>query len=187
MVSKEQLHATFSALSTEKLMEIIDNKFGFTELAITVAIEELSHRTVSEEEVRNYKFKQLKKLNTYIKNNIWAGLNISQMNMFYFIWLPLFTIVFKQNFRQEGCALKLRQANYYSLIGFLMFVLVALLFNHVSNATLIAIWIGGFIPAYTFDDFFNRHKQVRKLEKIFGANDAAVPAQEPEMEYRTIE
>jgi hypothetical protein len=187
MVSKEELHVTFSALSTEKLMEIIDNKFGFTELAITVAFEELSSRKVTEEEVRNYKFKQLKKLNTYIKNNVWAALNISQKNLFYFIWLPIFTIIFKENFRQEGFTLKVRQANYYSLAGFLAFIVIALLFNRVSNITLIAIWIGGFIPAYAFDDFFNRQSQIKKLQKIFSSNVVAEPAQEQAMEYRTTE
>jgi hypothetical protein len=187
MVSKEELHVTFSALSTEKLMEIIDNKFGFTELAVTVAFEELSGRKISEEEIRNYKFKQLKKLNTYIKNNIWAALNISQKNLFYFIWLPLFTIVFKQNFRQEGFALKLRQANYYSLAGFLAFIVVAFLFNRVSNTTLIAIWIGGFIPAYAFDDLFNRQSQIKKLQKIFSANVVTEPVPEQAIEYRTTE
>src|SRR5471030_85179 len=103
MVSKEELQGTYAALPTEKLMEIIDNKFGYTELAVTVAFEELSSRKISEEEIKSYKSKQLAKLNNYIKKNISDDLSLSQKNLFYFIWLPLFTFPFKQNYREEGC------------------------------------------------------------------------------------
>ncbi len=59
MVSKEELKGTFSMLPTEKLMEIIDNKFGYTELAVSVAFEELAGREITEEEIKNYKSKQI--------------------------------------------------------------------------------------------------------------------------------
>ncbi|MDB5137826.1 MAG: hypothetical protein JWP37_4429 [Mucilaginibacter sp.] len=168
MVSKDELQGTYAALSTEKLMEIIDNKFGYTELAVTVAFEELSSRKISEEEIKSYKSKQLAKLNNYIKKNISDDLSLSQKNLFYFIWLPLFTFPFKQNYREEGCALKVKQANYYSLFGFLFFALTAFLSVRFSNLFAAALWIGGFIPAYLLDEFFNRQRQIKKLQRLFG-------------------
>ena len=78
MVSKEELQVTFSSLPTEKLMEIIDNKFGYTELAVSVAFEELAGRKISEDEIKNYKFKQIEKLNNYIRKNIAHDLTLSQ-------------------------------------------------------------------------------------------------------------
>jgi hypothetical protein len=178
MVSKEELQGTFATLPTEKLMEIIDNKFGYTELAIAVAFEELAQRKISEEEVKNYKSKQIEKLNTYIKKNISDDLSLSQKNLFYFIWLPLVTFPFKQNYRQAGCALKVKQANYYSLFGFLFFVLTAFLSVGFSNLFAAGLWLGGFIPAYLLDEFFNRKKQIKKLQKLFGPIDPTESRQE---------
>src|ERR1700744_785645 len=107
MVSKEELQGTFAALPTEKLMEIIDNKFGYTELAVSVAFEELASRKISEEEIKNYKTKQIEKLNNYIRKNISHDLAFAEKNLFYFIFIPLFTVTFRQNFKEKGYKLKM--------------------------------------------------------------------------------
>lgn len=156
-------------LPTEKLMEIIDNKFGYTELAVSVAFEELASRKISEEEIKNYKFKQIQKLNSYIQKNISHDLAFAQKNLFYFFFIPVFTFPFRQNFREKGFKLKIRQANYYSFFGFLFFSFSALfLYQGLSNLFVIAFWLSGFIPAYMMDEFFNRQRQIRKLQKLFG-------------------
>ena len=178
MVSKEELQGTFATLPTEKLMEIIDNKFGYTELAVSIAFEELASRKISVEEIKNYKSKQIEKLNNYIKKNISDSLTLSQKNLFYFIWFPLFTFPFKQNYRLEGCALKVKQANYYSLLGLLFFILAAFLSYRFSNLFAAAVWIGRFMPAYLMDEAFNKQKQIKKLQRIFGENDPAESGQE---------
>lgn len=169
MVSKEELKSTFAMLPTEKLMEIIDNKFGYSELAVSVAFEELASRKISEEEITNYKFKQIEKLNNYIKKNISHDLAFSQKNLFYFIFVPILTVPFRQNFREKGFKLKIKQANYYSFLGFIFFALSALFLSRgLSNLFVAAFWISGFIPAYLMDEFFNRQRQIRKLQRLFG-------------------
>jgi hypothetical protein len=178
MVSKEELQGTFATLPTEKLMEIIDNKFGYTELAVSVAFEELASRKISEQEIKNYKTKQIEKLNNYIKRNISDDLTLSQKNLFYFIWIPLLTFPFKQNFREKGYALKVKQSNYYSLFGFFFFLLTASLSVGLSNLFAIALWIAGFIPAYLLDEYFNRQRQIKKLQKLFGPLDPSESTQE---------
>ncbi|HVS93333.1 MAG TPA: hypothetical protein VHB54_09490 [Mucilaginibacter sp.] len=169
MVSKKELQSLYSTLPTEKLMEIIDNKFGYTELAVSVAFEELAGRKISEEEIKSYKSKQIEKLNSYIRKNISNDLSLSQKNLFYFIFIPLLTWPFKQGFREKGYRLKTKQATYYSMFGFAFF-LVGLVFalQGYSNLFVIALWIGGFIPAYLMDEFFNRQRQIKKLQEIFG-------------------
>src|ERR1700710_761087 len=102
MVSKDELKGTYAMLPTEKLMEIIDNKFGYSELAVSVAFEELASRKISEEEIKNYKFKQIEKLNNYIKKNIAHDLEFAEKNFFYFIFVPLFTSIFKRGFSDNG-------------------------------------------------------------------------------------
>jgi hypothetical protein len=179
MVSKEELMVTYSSLPTEKLMEIIDNKFGYTELAVSVAFEELASRKISEEEVKNYKSKQIEKLNNYIRKNISHDLSFSQKNLFYFIFLPLLTAPFRQSFREKGFRLKIKQANYYSLIGFLFAGLSTLfVLQGLSNLFVAAFWMGGFIPAYMMDEYFNRQRQIKKLQKIFGPIEVEESRQE---------
>jgi hypothetical protein len=179
MVSKEELKGTFSMLPTEKLMEIIDNKFGYSELAVSVAFEELAGRKISEDEIKSYKFKQLEKLNSYIEKNILHDLVFSEKNLFYFIFLPILTSPFRQNYKEKGYKLKIKQANYYSLFGFLFFAFSALfLYKGLSNLFVAAFWLGGFIPAYLMDEVFNRQRQIRKLQRLFGRIDPEGAGQE---------
>jgi hypothetical protein len=169
MVSKEELKGTYAMLPTEKLMEIIDNKFGYTELAVSVAFEELASRKISEEEIKNYKFKQIEKLNNYIQKNISHDLALAQKNLFYFLFIPIITFPFRQSFREKGFKLKIIQSNYYSVFGFMFFLIAGLcLLQGLSNLFAAAIWIGGFIPAYLMDEFFNRQRQIRRLQRLFG-------------------
>ena len=172
MVSKEELKGTYAMLPTEKLMEIIDNKFGYSELAISVAFEELASRKISEEEIKSYKFKQIEKLNNYIRKNISHDLAFAQKNLFYFIFIPILTFPFRQSFREKGYKLKIKQANYYSLFGFVFFAFSAFfLYQGMSNLFVAAFWLAGFIPAYLMDEFFNRQRQIRKLQQLFGPLD----------------
>lgn len=170
MVSKDELKGIYAMLPTEKLMEIIDNKFGYTELAVSAAFEELAGRSISEEEIKKYKFKQLEKLNKYIKNNISHDLAFTEKNLFYFLFIPLFTFPFKHSFKEKGYQLKIRQANYYTLVGFIFFAVASwFLYRGMSNLFVLAFWLGGFIPAYMMDEFFNRQRQIRKLQRLFGS------------------
>ncbi len=179
MVSKQELQITFSSLPTEKLMEIIDNKFGYTELAVTVAFEELASRKISEEEIKVYKTKQVEKLNSYILKNIAHDLSLSEKNLFYFIFIPLLTSPFRLSFKEKGLRLKVMQSNYYSLFGFVFFLISAYFLSRgMSNLFVAAFWMGGFIPAYLMDEFFNRQRQIRKLQRIFGITEAEDSAQE---------
>ena len=179
MVSKQELQVTYSSLPTEKLMEIIDNKFGYTELAVSVAFEELAGRKISEEEVKNYKSKQIEKLNNYIRKNISHDLTLSQKNLFYFIFIPLLTAPFRQSFKEKGFRLKIKQSNYYSLFGFIFFCLSAMFLEQgLSNLFVAAFWMGGFIPAYLMDEFFNRQRQIKKLQRMFGPSEEEESTQE---------
>jgi hypothetical protein len=172
-MTREELQQTYSKLPTEKLLEILDRKFDYTELAVSVALEELGSRKVSEEEIKNYKTEQINKVETFIKKNISDDLTLLQKNLFYFLWLPILNFAFKMNFGQDGYVLKLKQANYYSLLGFIFFMvagIVSVIFD-LSDLSSLAIWILGFVQSYFFDEYFNRQKQIEKLRKVFGVED----------------
>lgn len=177
-MTSEELKKTYSALSTKELLQIIDNKFDYTELAVSIAIAELSTRQVSEEDIRQYKKEQVEKAVNFIKRNISDDLTLWQKNFFYFLWFPLINFPFKQNFRDDSRILKLKQANYYSVAGFALFLLtefVSGMFN-LSSLISLAVWIICFVPVYAFDETFNRQNQIRRLQKLYANRE---PAAEP--------
>jgi hypothetical protein len=169
-MTREDLQEQYATLSTNELLEIIDRKFDYTELAVTVALEEIGRRNLSEENIREYKEEQEAQAKSFIKKNIVDDLNLLQKIFFFFIWLPLLNFPFKQNFRDGNYILKLKQANYYSLLGFVFMALTAISagFAPQSNLTAFTIWFLSFLPAYGFDEYFNRKRQIRKLRSMFG-------------------
>ncbi|MBK7442041.1 MAG: hypothetical protein IPI65_11010 [Bacteroidetes bacterium] len=88
-MTREELQETYSKLSTQELLEILDEKFSYTETAVTVALEEISKRNVSEDDIKNYKNDQIEKAVKRIRYNIVDDLNFLQKNLFFFIWFPL--------------------------------------------------------------------------------------------------
>jgi hypothetical protein len=169
-MTREDLQEQYASLSTNELLEIIDRKFDYTELAVTVALEEIGRRNLSEENIREYKEEQVAQAKSFIKKNIVDDLNVIQKILFFFIWLPLLNFPFKQNFRDGNYVLKLKQANYYSLLGFVFMALTLIstgFFPH-SALTDFTIWFLGFLPAYGFDEYFNRKRQIRRLRSMFG-------------------
>jgi hypothetical protein len=178
-MTPEELKITYSTISTKELLEIIDNKFDNTELAVSIALAELSTRQVSEQDIKNYKEEQIEKAVKFIKRNISDDLTFLQKNLFYFIWFPFINFAFKQNFRDDSYILKLKQANYYSLFGFILFMLSGFVSGiyGFSNLTSLAIWIIGFVPAYAFDETFNRQNQIKRLKALYGNPETEVETQ----------
>jgi DNA-directed RNA polymerase subunit K/omega len=167
-MTREELQKTYSKLSVQELLEIVDNKFDYTETAVKVALEEIAKRNISETDIKDYKTEQIEKVTKVIKQYILDDLTLIQKNFFFFIWIPLVTFPFKQNFSDDGYILKLKQANYYSLLGFIFFMItgIASAVYDLANLTSLGIWILSFLPAYSFDEFFNRGRQIKKLKKI---------------------
>jgi len=178
MVTKEDLQHKYRQFTTERLLEIIGNAANYTELAVKVAIAEFESRNVSEEEMTAYHTKQVndkvKSFYTYIESNINIELDFFHKLLFFFFFLPPLTFSFKLGYRRQGFRLKLRQSNYYSLIGFVSLMLVVVMvvnFNlDISDATTLGIWMIFFIPAYLLDGFFNRKARVKKTKKILWEN-----------------
>ncbi len=172
-VSAEELRQSYSKFSIGQLLEILDNKFEHTELAVTIAIAELSKRNVTEEDIKSYKENLINQAEIFVDRNIVDDLNLLQKHLFYFLWVPVLNTTFKQNFAEDGYALKLKQANYYALLGFIFFVLsviISIQFNFPVLTTL-AIWLIGIIPAYAFDELFNRQQQIKRLIAKFSKHE----------------
>ena len=126
-MTKEELQETYSKLSTSELMEIVDRKFSYTEIAVIVAMEELSKRNVTETDIQAYKKEIVDKIGQEIKKNVDDDLTLFQKNFFFFIFIPIINFALKRNFEDDGFILKLNQAKYYSLLGFIFLIVSALI------------------------------------------------------------
>lgn len=168
MPTREDLLNRYSGLRTEELFHIIENRFDYTEVAVSVAWEELSKRNMTEEEVSSYRDFEIRQAEEFIEKNIVDDLSFLQKNFFYFLWFPLITFPFRHHFRQYGYFLKLRQATYYSLCGFLSFLVSAAFSNLMQLKALpsLGVWMVGFMTASAFDEFFNRRKNIKRLERL---------------------
>ncbi len=167
MVTKEDLQSKYDKLSTEELLRIIDDKHSYTDLAVSVAISELARRNVMEEEIINYKAKQMDELQQYVRANVVDYLKVWQKVLYYVFFLPILNFPFKRNLAEDGYVLKLKQATYYSWTGFLGLLLAGVLTIGTGNITALLIWSVVFIIAYIYDEQFNRQKLINKLKRIF--------------------
>jgi len=169
-MDREALQTQYATLPTSELLEIVDRKFDYTELAVTVALEEIGKRNISESDIKEYKEEQIARVKTCIRKNVYDDLNLAQKILFFFIWLPLLTFPFRQNFREDDYVLKLKQANYFSLLGFLSMMLIGFssVYYDPSNLTVFTIWFLSFLPAFAFDEFFNRKRLIQRLNRLFG-------------------
>jgi len=170
MITKEELEKRYVTLSNNELLEIIEDKFSYTELAVIVALEEISRRKLNESDIKKYKENAFEDAKMFIKKNIEDDLTFLQKNIFFFLWIPFLNFLFKRSFIDDGYILKIRQANYYSWCGFIFFIIDAILQSQfkLSNSIFWIIWILSFLLPYYYDEFFNRKNQIKKLNKLFG-------------------
>lgn len=172
-MTREDLEEQYAALSTNELLEIIDRKFDYTDLAVTIALAEISKRNISEDALKEYKDLQISRAKDFIRKNIADDLNVGHKIFFYFIWLPILNFAFRQNYRDGNFVLKLSQARYYSLLGFLFAMGAGIISGcyDLSTLTAFTIWFLSFLPAYAFDEFFNRKRLIQRLRIRFGSED----------------
>ena len=173
MVTKEELHEKYSELSNGELLEIIDNKHGYTDVAVSVALSEISKRDIDEKQIAQYKEKQLYHLEDVIEKNFTDDLAVYQKLLFYLFWLPLLTFTFKNNYAREGNMLKLRQASFYSWCGFGIAVLTAILemlidLSNLSSGIFMIICFPGILY---YDLTIRKPKLYALLFSLFGQAD----------------
>lgn len=172
MITREDLEKRYTSLSNKELLEIVEDKFAYTELAIVIALEEISRRKLDENDIKKFKEGSLEKLQTLVDKCIFDDLTFLQKIMFFFLWFPFLNFIFKRNFIENDFILKLKQANYYSWCGFIFCIVTMIIKSQFNLPELFWVsWIISFLIAYEYDEFFNRKNQIEQLKKIFGDHD----------------
>lgn len=170
-VTKEDLQEKYSQMETGNLLEITANKLDYTELAVSVALEELKNRKVSPENINNYKSVLNYRPNDEHIENYLIDLNFFQKLGYYFLLVPLFkyrisySFSFKNDFRTNSYVLKSQQANYYVVVG-VSFLIIAGISSNVFNLSFLYLWLSGFVLSYLFDIGFNKARQINNIQEI---------------------
>lgn len=153
-MTKEELEKKYETLSNSELMDIIQDKFSYTEMAILVAMSEVSKRNLNEDDIKQYKVEKEKEIRDFVIKNIADDLSFSK-NFFFYIWIPFFNFPLKRTFMDGGFELKLKQANYYSWFGFIFLVLITGFGSNyeISTLTTLIVWMLTFVIAFLFDEF----------------------------------
>ncbi|UKJ07882.1 hypothetical protein [Solitalea lacus] len=167
MSEKEDLTELYARYTNEELLDLLNARENYTDLAVRVAFEELKNRNLGEQEIKDYITSKFKKAEQFIAENIHNELSLQLKSYFYFFWLPIFTFPFQLNYKEERLILKLKQSNFYSLMGFCFFTIgtIGYLFLGFSLLSALAIWVGGIIMAMVLDHRFNRNKIIRDFER----------------------
>jgi len=174
MVTKESLNEQYVKMSTADLLEIAKDKTGYTELANTVALEELKRRKVTTEEIDNYK-PLMRRISVLTMENCLIDLEFpKKLLYFYILWFPIIRGFYSPNFMQNGYILKQDQSNYYRILGAISIVATIIIANYICYNSIIAflvIWIVLFLFSYLFDIYYNRQRQMRKIQKVIDSGE----------------
>jgi hypothetical protein len=155
MITKQDLQEKYAAYSLPELLEVVENKHNYTDLAVVVAIEEISKRNVTEEQIASAKEEQALEIKEMVKKNYVDRLSVSQKHIFFFLfWFPFLTAAIKLNFAEDGSQMKLKQARYFSWLGVISMV-VASLAGYNFNISFWLILIPEFAVTLIFDGVFN--------------------------------
>jgi hypothetical protein len=168
MATEEELREKYTGLETVDLLHIMAHKNDYTDVAVSVASEELTKRKVPQNEIDDYQsqvVEQKKQVNT---DNYFIDLSLFQKIGNYFLIIPLVKLRFRwlgmKSAMSDGYALKYQQQNYYSIVGFSLFV-VSILSTNLYRESFLYIWISGFLVAYLFDVGYNKNRQIYILQE----------------------
>jgi len=176
IMTRQELQEAYASYSTNQLLEILDNKFHYTELAVSVALEELGKRKPDENDIAAYKEEREAVLLQSIHYNYIEGLSIGQKILFFFLFIPFIRGIIAQNFIDDGKILKLKQASYYSWTGFILLMLIvlisSLLIDHgVSSLAVFSIWFLSFLIPYALDEKYIRPAQISRIRRELGIKE----------------
>lgn len=168
MVSKEDLENRFANFSNKELLDIIENKFKYTDLALSVALSELSKRQINAHDFENYKKEQINEWSNKFEKLTLIELSFFQKILFYVLCFSFLNFIFKRNLDDDGFELKLFQADYYSNFG-IVFLIISVLLGSIKifSDFVYVIFIIGFVIAYLFDEYFNREKLIEIIKKKY--------------------
>ncbi|HOX81832.1 MAG TPA: hypothetical protein PLJ60_05330 [Chryseolinea sp.] len=160
MQTKEKLSKLYSKLPDKKLLDIVNDKDQYTDIALNIALEEIRKREIKTDQVQDYIENKI--LETKISEHV-ASIELTFLEKvkFFCIWfLPFIEVAFRMNLIEDGLKTKVKQSRVFSTVGFLTFMLTGFLgviFEH-SNFESFSIWFLFFVLTYFIEKRFRKTK-----------------------------
>jgi hypothetical protein len=89
MVTEQDLQEKYAGMQTDDLLEITANRPDYTDLAVSVALDELKRRKIPEGEIRNYKSVITHEIDQNVLDNYLIDLSFFQKLEFFTVIIPL--------------------------------------------------------------------------------------------------
>jgi len=179
MVDRESLQEKYAKMDTDDLLEITSNKTDYTELAVSVALEELKKRNVPESEIKSHVSILAYNPDQKTIDNYFVDLNIFQKAVSYFLLVLFYKMIIHRFYRYNAApnlyearyVLKTQQANYYMIAG-IIFLIIGVVLSNTYKANFLIIWFSGFVISFLFDIGYNKNRQISQIqEKVDQGND----------------
>jgi len=151
MRTKEDFIKKYASYSNDRLLDILRKHYEYTEQSLQAAKSVIEDRGISIEEVHEYTadFEIRKRI---LEKVATIPLALWEKIMFFLLWIGpgFFGNVFGLNYAADGLRKKLKQRRYYSIAGFISFIVAAsaYLVFHRSEIAAIAVLTAFFPAAY---------------------------------------
>src|ERR1700722_1034770 len=160
----EEIQQQCESLSNEQLFLVVNNKRLYTEKIVRVAYQEIRKRGLSKQEVKEIEKAQAQQARV-ITGDIHEDIFLLEKVGFYFLGLfRFFNALVLRDYKRRGFALKVRQAQYYILLGvaFLFLALFIAKYFHAYAAAAI-IWPSGFLFTHFFNRYYFKAATIKRL------------------------
>src|ERR1700743_305384 len=112
MISRESLIEKYVKMEDADLLIILASKDDYTEMAKSVAYDELLRRGIYDSDIKELLSGVSYEYSPIILKNYKTDLKLWQKIAFFLIWFPYIRKMLNYNFHEQGFVLKSRQANY---------------------------------------------------------------------------
>lgn len=141
-ISKEEIQKRYSSFSDKDILEIIANKNDYTEVAISVAYEELNKRNIALEDAESYSQEVKEEKKRIIENKRLGFISKLFYYLFSFTGMGFLTAYLnREDYKKKGSVYKGKQILYYSLfgVGFMFFSIFSSFFEPLKAVALIIL------------------------------------------------
>jgi hypothetical protein len=160
----EEIQQQCETLSNEQLFLIVNNKRLYTEKIVGVAYQEIKKRGLSKRET-----KEIKKVQALQSRIITGDIHediflLEKIGFFSLGFLRVLNALILRDYKKKGFVLKVRQAQYYILLGVAFLLIAVFLGRHFNSFSVGAIiWASGFLCCHLFNKYYFKAATIRRL------------------------
>lgn len=161
----EEIQQQCETLSNEQLFLVVNNKQLYTEKIVRVAYQEIKKRGLSKQEVKEIEKVQARQ-SRIITGDIYEDIFFLEKIGFFSLGIfRLLSALLLRDYKKKGFVLKVRQAQYYILLGVAFLFIATFLGQHShSFSTGMIIWVSGFLSTHLFNKYYFKAATIKRLE-----------------------